>query len=192
MSILLRPDMTPDKAPMLTLVMAYSIAKVLRGLGVDTQIKWPNDLIIGTRKVCGILTEMQMGSGKIDHVVLGVGLNVHTQEFPEELKEKATSLAMEGYGNISMEHLLHEILACFEIEYEKFLKEENLAFLVDNYNRILVNCGKEVRVLEPNVEYTAFAKGIDREGQLLITLLNGEEQKIYAGEVSVRGIYGYI
>jgi BirA family biotin operon repressor/biotin-[acetyl-CoA-carboxylase] ligase len=192
MSLLLRPKIAPDKAPMLTLVMAYSIALALQGRGIHTQIKWPNDLIIGSRKVCGILTEMQMKDGDIDHVVVGVGLNVHTREFPEELSDKATSLLLEGYEGLCVEELLEEILVCFEKEYGVFERVENLEFLVDNYNQILVNRGKEVHIIEQNEEYIAVAKGIDTEGQLIVALPNGKEQKIYAGEVSVRGIYGYV
>lgn len=187
MSVLLRPNLVPDKAPMLTLVMAYSIAKVIKKQGIDEiQIKWPNDLILCGKKVCGILTEMKLDGYQIGHVIVGVGINVNTVDFPEELQDKATSLDLKN------ESLLEDILTQFWVDYEEFLHVENLSFLVDNYNKILVNCGKEVLVLEPQNEYLAVALGINESGELIVRLSSGECKTIYAGEVSVRGVYGYI
>lgn len=193
MSILLRPDCVPDRAPMLTLVMAYSVAKVLKEFGfVDVQIKWPNDLVLSGKKICGILTEMQLKGSEIDYVVVGVGINVNTNEFPQELKETATSLYLQS-GRVSDRQMMVEsIVEFFGKAYSQFLKTQNLSFLRNEYNDMLVNVGKEVRVLEPGNEYTAYAQGINSEGELLVQTKEGEEKFIYAGEVSVRGIYGYV
>ena len=93
---LLRPEFQPVKAPMLTLVMALAVARALRErTGVDVQIKWPNDLVVQGRKICGILTEMSTEMTWINYVVIGIGINVNQNEFPEELKDKASSLKME-------------------------------------------------------------------------------------------------
>ena len=193
MSILLRPHLAPEKAPMLTLVMAYSIAKAIRNQGFDgIQIKWPNDLILRGKKICGILTEMKMNGSQIGHVIIGVGINVNTKRFPEDLKDKASSLFLESGKKQEMEKLIQDILNEFGADYDTFLKEENLSFMVDNYNSILVNCGKEVVILEPGNEFTATALGVNEKGELIVRLPNGEKQTIYAGEVSVRGVYGYI
>lgn len=193
MSVLLRPDCVLDRAPMLTLVMAYSVAQVLRQLGfTDVQIKWPNDLVLSGKKICGILTEMQLKGSEIDYVVVGVGINVNTSKFPEELKDTATSLYLESGRILDRENMVESVVECFDKEYRQFLNVQDLSFLREAYNGMLVNVDKEVRVLEPGNEYTAYAQGINASGELLVRTAEGEEKRIYAGEVSVRGIYGYI
>lgn len=193
MSILLRPQIMPEKAPMITLVMAYAVAKVLKEHGfTDVQVKWPNDLLVSGGKVCGILSEMVLAECEVDYIIIGVGVNVNTQKFPEELKGKATSLYKAKGKFLKRQTLTTEIVDCFEKEYQKFERYGDLSFLQDEYNQMLVNCGKEVRVLEPGNEYQAVALGINQTGELRVRLDNGEETVIYAGEVSVRGVYGYI
>ena len=193
MSLLLRPEIQPDKAPMLTLVMAYCVAKVLKKLGFEAvQIKWPNDLVLSGKKVCGILTEMSLDGGQIQHVIIGVGINVNNQKFPDGIKNMATSLCLERGRYVDREEIVEHILTTFWEEYEQFVSVGNLSQIWENYNDMLVNCGKEVCVLEPDNAYEAIALGINQEGQLRVRLENGEEKQIFAGEVSVRGIYGYV
>lgn len=193
MSLLLRPEMEPSKAPMLTLVMAYSAALAIREQeGLEAGIKWPNDLVIGTKKICGILTEMSAEIDFINYVVIGVGINVNARNFPEELSEKATSLFNEKGKEIRRAVLIAKIMELFEQNYERFLREQNLIFLQEEYNRLLVSRGKEVTVLEPGNEYHAHAMGINGTGELLVRKEDGEEEAVFAGEVSVRGIYGYV
>lgn len=193
MSILLRPDCVPERAPMLTLVMAYAVAKVLREFGfADVQIKWPNDLVLSGKKICGILTEMQLKESAIDYVVVGVGINVNTSKFPEELKETATSLYLESDRIFDREKIVESVVEHFDQAYRQFIEVQDLSFLREAYNNMLVNIDREVRVLEPGNEYTAYAQGINSEGELLVRMSDGEEKHVYAGEVSVRGIYGYV
>lgn len=193
MSILLRPEFEASRAPMVTLVMAYSVAKVLRENGfADVQIKWPNDLVLSGKKVCGILTEMQLQGMTIDSIVVGVGVNVNTKSFSEELVDKATSLFLECGKLLNKEQLIVDIVETFMEMYERFAEAGDLEFLQDAYNAILVNRNMEVRVLEPENEYTAYAHGINRTGELVVQLEDGTEKNVYAGEVSVRGVYGYI
>ena len=193
MSILLRPDCVPNKAPMLTLVMAYSVAQVIQELGFsEVQIKWPNDLVLSGKKVCGILTEMQLMGSEIDYVVVGVGIYVNTRNFSAGLGDKATSLFLESGSKFERETIVENIVDNFEHAYRQFCNAQDLSFLQETYNSMLVNAGKEVRVLEPGNEYTAYAQGINSKGELMVRMLNGEEKAIYAGEVSVRGVYGYV
>ena len=96
MSILLRPKFEPQYAPTLTLVMGMAVAKAVKNLGFDVSIKWPNDVVVSHKKICGILTEMGVRDGKIDYAVIGVGINVNIREFPEEMADKATSLYLES------------------------------------------------------------------------------------------------
>lgn len=193
MSLLLRPKIEPSKAPMLTLVMAYSVALAIREQEeLEVGIKWPNDLVVGTKKICGILTEMNAEIDYINYVVIGVGINVNVKKFPEELSEKATSLFNEQGKEVRRAVLMAKIMQLFEENYERFLKEQNLAFLQEAYNQLLVSRGREVTVLEPGHEYHAHAIGINETGELLVRKEDGKEEAVFAGEVSVRGIYGYV
>ena len=193
MSVLLRPELKPEEAPMLTMVMAHSVAKAIKGrVNLDVQIKWPNDLILSGKKVCGILTEMRLKGTAIDYITVGVGVNVNTKIFPEELCDKASSLYLECGEETERKILIEDIVTIFWEEYAQFMTERNLSFLLDEYNAMLINREKEVRVLEPGNEYTAYAIGMTQTGELLVTTEDGKEKQIYAGEVSVRGVYGYV
>lgn len=193
MSLLLKPEMEPNKAPMLTLVMAYSVACAIREKAkLDVKIKWPNDLIIDKKKICGILTEMNAEVDYVHHVVIGVGINVNTEEFPEELEDLATSLRLEKGGLIRRAELIASIMEQFEVYYEQFIKTGNIAFLQTNYNQLLVNQDREVRVLGVHHSYEGIALGINETGELLVRTQDGTIQNVFAGEVSVRGIYGYV
>lgn len=193
MSVLLKPEFETEKAPMLTLVMAYSVAKVLQASGFsDIQIKWPNDLVLSEKKVCGILTEMHLQGTAIKDVVVGVGINVNTQDFSVELVDKATSLYLECGKHFEKESLIVDIVKIFMKEYDRFAEAGNLEFLQEEYNAMLVNREREVCVLEPENEYTAYALGINKMGELMVRLPDDSERAVFAGEVSVRGLYGYV
>lgn len=193
MSLLLRPEFLPNKAPMLTIVMAYSVATALREqTGLDFRIKWPNDIVLNGKKVVGILTEMSTEIEYINHVVIGVGINVNTEAFPEEICATATSIRRESGKTWRRAELIAAILRQFEVQYERFVKEEDLAYLREAYDAVLVNCGREVRILGEKDGYRAVALGIDDQGELLVRKEDGTVTSVYAGEVSVRGIYGYV
>lgn len=193
MSLILRPQIAPEKASMLTLVLGLSAAQAIRDLfGLEVLIKWPNDLVISGKKICGILTEMNVGAGGIEYVVAGIGINVNTREFPEELADKGTSLCLEYGKEIDRQVLMEAVLDRFFRNYELFLEKQDLSLLVDEYNAVLVNRGKSIRVLEPGHEYDGISGGINEKGELLVTREDGTEVAVYAGEVSVRGLYGYV
>lgn len=192
-SMLLKPDFSPDKASMITLVVAYSVAKVIRkNTGLDAKIKWPNDIVVDKKKVCGILTEMNMERDYIHHIVVGVGINVNEEEFPEEIIDMATSLKNEKGSILSRANLLSDILSQLEKDYAMFLQAGDLKPFVDEYNQMLVNKGALVKVLDPKGEFSGIAGGINEEGMLIVFKENGQIEKVYAGEVSVRGMYGYV
>ena len=191
-SLLLKPAIVPEPAPMLTLIMAYSVAKILQKEEIHALIKWPNDLVLSGKKVCGILTEMNLSGTQVEDVIIGVGLNVNSINFSEELKDKATSLRKETLRELECGDLLSMILDEFSKHYEMFLDKQNLEFLQEDYNFLLVNRDREVMVLEPGKEYLAKAIGINKQGELLVQRDNGSTEAVFAGEVSVRGIYGYV
>ena len=193
MSLILRPDILPAQASMITLVMGIAVAKACRKLlGVDAKIKWPNDIVLSGKKICGILTEMSLKGTAVDYVVAGIGINVNGRDFPEEIRETATSLALETGKEIDRQMLMQAVLEEISIYYEKFLKAGDLTMMLEDYNEVLVNRGREIRVLEPKGEYRGFATGVNASGELLVTKEDGTCVTVYAGEVSVRGIYGYV
>ena len=192
-SMLLKPNFSPDKASMVTLVAAYSVAAVIReNTGLDAKIKWPNDIVVDKKKVCGILTEMSMERDYIHHIVVGIGINVNEEEFPSELEGMVTSLKNEKGSIVSRANLLSDILLQFETDYATFLEAESLKPFVDEYNKMLVNKGSLVKVLDPKGEFSGIAGGISEDGMLIVFKENGQIEKVYAGEVSVRGMYGYV
>ena len=190
-SLLLRPDFAPDKASMLTLVMAMAVATAVRSCGAEAYIKWPNDIVLNGRKLCGILTEMHLQPEGSYFVVIGVGVNVGMKEFPPELAGMATSLWAEQNMVTDREELLERILQSFEKFYQEFALRGDFYLLQNAYNDILINRGKAVKVLDPKGEFSGIAKGINGHGELLVEREAGEIVTVYAGEVSVRGLYGY-
>ncbi len=192
-TILLRPEFEPDKAAGLTLIMALSVAQAVRNCcGLEAGIKWPNDLVLNGKKICGILTEMNVETDYIQHVVIGTGINVNLERMPEGIEQTATSLLLEGGKETARARLLQEVLERFEENYESYERDMSLVSMLEEYNRYLVNKDKQVRVLDPKGEFEGIARGINDSGELLVETENGKIVKVYAGEVSVRGIYGYV
>lgn len=192
-TILLRPQISPLKAPMLTLVMAHSVTVAIEKVtGAQAGIKWPNDIVLNKKKICGILTEMTLESDYIQNVVIGVGINVKKQQFPAELVDKATSIGAECGKEVSRAALIQAIMEQFEKDYDKFTYQTDLTDFVESYNSHLVNKDVQVRVLDPKGEFTGIAKGINEKGELLVERQDHTMIEVYAGEVSVRGIYGYV
>ena len=191
MSILLRPKFEPQYAPTLTLVMGMAVAKAVKSLGFDVSIKWPNDVVVSHKKICGILTEMGVRDGKIDYAVIGVGINVNIKEFPEEMADKATSLYLESGREFDRSQIPGLVMEAFEEYYEKFAATCDLSGLKEEYESILANYNQPVRVLakEP---YEGVARGITDGGELLVEKTDGMIVAVSAGEVSVRGLYSYV
>lgn len=192
-SQILQPELSAEAVSALTLVMGLAAAESVRELtGADALIKWPNDIVIGGKKVCGILAEMVLDGAKLDAVIIGVGVNVGIQEFPAELAQTATSLEQACRKNISPSELLAAILEQFSARYEAYCSVGNMSGLLEPYNALLANRDREVCVLEPQGNYNGTARGINEKGELLVELADGTVNAVYAGEVSVRGIYGYV
>ena len=197
-TLLLRPDFAPDKASMITLVMALSVAEAVEEItGAEAGIKWPNDIVMNRKKICGMLTEMTMTPemDEIQYVVVGAGINVNNadpEEFQEEVRPAATSLRIETGRQYSRVQLLVKVLQRFEENYAIFLETLDLSDLRERYQSHLLNRGAQVNVLDPAGEYTGTAEGIDLQGELIVVRENGEKTPVYAGEVSVRGLYGYV
>lgn len=193
MTLMIKPDINPNNASMLTLVAALAVAKAITSVtGEEALIKWPNDIVINGKKVCGILTEMNAQFDYINHIVVGIGINVHNESFPEEISQMASSLMIEAGGKrFHRAQIIAETMAYFEQYYDTFLKTQDLSALVREYDKLLVNRNKSVRVLDPKEPFDGKAMGITPKGELIVD--TWESRKLVSsGEVSVRGIYGYV
>lgn len=203
MSILLRPEMEPQYVSMITLVTALAVAKAvektLAGQNEKSsvksaicQIKWPNDLVLNKKKICGILTEMSMDANGGYYVIVGIGINVNTKRFPEEIAPMATSLGKELGMQLEVEPIIASVLKEFEKYYDVFCDARSLAPILETYNARLANAGQQVQILSQQDKKVRFAHGIDETGALLVSGEDGKIEKIISGEVSVRGLYGYV
>lgn len=170
-SIILRPPtpFEPARVPELAFVVSVAIAQALRDLGVTVGIKWPNDVLARGKKISGILIEL---SPKRDAVVIGVGVNVNWREIPEELADRATSVALETGITVPVEDCLRlvldkmeEALLLYEQGFEKTLKE---------WRSLECTTGREVKVMRDGEEVIGTASGIDERGGLLVKLASGE------------------
>ena len=193
MTLMIKPDINPNNASMLTLVAALAVAKAITSVtGEEALIKWPNDIVVNGKKVCGILTEMNAQFDYINHIVVGIGINVHNESFPEEISQMASSLMIEAGGKrFHRAQIIAETMSYFEQYYDTFLKTQDLSALVREYDELLVNMNKAVRVLDPKEPFDGKAMGITSKGELIVD--TWESRKLVSsGEVSVRGIYGYV
>jgi BirA family transcriptional regulator, biotin operon repressor / biotin---[acetyl-CoA-carboxylase] ligase len=184
-SIVLRPLLSPAAAPILTLlagVAAHSAVCSATGLSVD--IRWPNDLLVNGKKVCGILTEMKAEVDRLHMVVLGIGINVNHGSMPEELHEIATSLALEGGRHYSRLHILAELLRDVERYYHMLLKEGNAAIVREWSAASSYANGKRVRVKAGEREYSGATAGLDTNGALKICRDDGRQELLVAGEIT--------
>ena len=193
MSLLLRPDIAPADASMITLISALAVSDGIRETtGLDSVIKWPNDVVVNGKKLCGILTEMSSEIDHVNYVVPGIGINVNTESFPEEIRQVATSVYLETGKKANRSRIIGAGLRHYEKYYDIFMQKKDMTDRLEIYSRRLANNGAPVRVLDPAGEYTGTALGINHRGELLVETETGEVRNVLSGEVSVRGIYGYV
>lgn len=193
MSLVLKPDIYPTEGTKMTQIAAAAVCKAIRDLtGLNVLIKWPNDIVINSKKVCGILTEMSGELNKIRYIVIGIGVNVNTDEFSSNLKEKATSLYIEGNKKIDRKKLIVKILDEFEELYESFIEKLNLDDTLKVIRKHSAILGKEIRIIQGKKEKRAKAIEINRQGMLVIENENGNRELISSGQVSIRGEHRYI
>lgn len=189
MSLVLRPQIMPAEASVLTLLCGLATAEAIEGeTGLSAGIKWPNDILINGKKVVGILTEMDCEMSQVHFVIPGIGINVNTASFPPEIAEIATSLYLECGKTVSRRRLVHKVMERLEEHYETFLRTGSFTAMLEDYRKHCITLGKEVHVLgrEP---FFAEALDITPEGELLVRRAdNGKEEVVFSGEVSIRGV----
>ena len=184
LTVILRPSCTPEQASLLTSMAAVATARAIeKTADADVKIKWVNDLYLGDRKICGILSEagMNMESGQLDHVAVGIGVNTARMAFPPELQEIATSVGNETGTVPDRNRLIAEILNELEKLYDK---QDSAAFLRESRRRSNV-IGRDITVIEGEKRYPARAVDIDSRGRLIIETPEGRTRLNY-GEVSLR------
>lgn len=191
MSIILKTDILPYKTPFLTIIAGVSIATALNNLGVNVGIKWPNDIILNGKKLCGILTELSAGIERVNYIVLGIGMNVKKLNFPHEIENIATSLCKEGY-DLSRVDIVREILCELEKNYLEFIKDENKEKIIDVYKQYSVVLGKNIFVIKNKERELVECIDINIDGNLIVKKYNGTIEEVMSGEVSVRGENGYV
>ena len=230
MSYLCKPDLSPDSISGITLVAGFIIAKSIRDYcsihqinDISVNLKWPNDIIINRKKVCGILTELcSVPSGPDSYnsyVICGIGINVNTAGFDEELSDKATSLYIESGQSFDREELVILIITKLKEYIRKYEESKDLGFIIDEYNDMLINMNKEVilntLVTDTDINKNTYnntknnfntkntrdientgeryiSRGIDKTGALIVEDSCGNIKYVSSGEVSVRGVYGYV
>lgn len=189
-TLLLRPNATPEQVTNLTLLAGLAVSRAIHALtSLPAQIKWPNDVVIEGKKVCGILTEMAAEMESVEYVIPGIGVNVNTESFPEDIAWKATSLYLSTGKKWSRATVLQAILR----EMEELLhrqEEKGTGAVLAEYRENCVTIGKPVSTQRGNIRLSGIAEDITDTGELIVRQSNGSELIINSGEVSVQGIYG--
>jgi len=186
-SVILRPHFLPQEAPKCTLMAAVAIAKAIATTTeIQVGIKWPNDILYNKQKLVGILTEMNAEMDCINYIIIGMGINVNIQknEFPQELQQIATSLAIIKGEKISRVKLLNEILFQIETLYN-IAQAEGFVKILEEWKKYSVTLGKNVDVIGINDTFTGVAMDIDADGALLVKTETGIK-RVLAGDVSIR------
>lgn len=190
-SILLKPGLPPASTVQITLLAGLAVCRTLRALSnVDAQIKWPNDIVADGKKICGILTEMSAEMERVNYVVCGIGINVNTPSFPSELETRAASLYTLTGKTYDRRQVARRLYEEFELLYEQFL-HDGAETLLPAYKEYCITLGREVSVLSGHETLSGRACDITPEGCLIVLTEKGKIT-VNAGEVSVRGVYGYV
>ena len=191
-SLILRPSVSPVHASKIALMAAVSVTQAVRECtGTDPKVKWPNDVLIGRKKVCGILTEMSAEFDTIEYVVCGIGINVNQTSFPDELMPIATSLRMETGRLWFRGQLLLSFLTAFFERYDAWIQTEDFTATVTDYTHDSMLLGEMVTVDSHGEKTTGQCVGFDKDGFMVIAK-EGKRYRIMAGDVSVRSSGSYV
>lgn len=187
MSIILQRRFSLQRAAELTLLTSIAVRRAIQSItGLPIQIKWPNDLLMNGRKICGILAEIRADGETVHHAVVGIGINANapTEDFPESLREVATSIYAESGQSLNKCKLTAQILYEFEPLYEQLISgKSSFAKLLPEWKSASDTLGKMIKVLTPRHTYEGIALDIDELGVLYLQLKSGEVVQIHSGDV---------
>jgi len=188
-SLILRPKLRPSEAVKLTFVAGLAVAKVLREMfDLKVETKWPNDVLVNGRKICGILTEMNTTGETVNFVVVGVGVNTNfdvEKAFPEHLRRVATSLENELGRKVRLEELFRGLLERLENLYELFTKE-GFNSILEEWKNHAGFLGRQVEVTSPTEKLSGLALDVDHDGALVLRLEDGTIRRVFVGDTSLR------
>lgn len=187
-SILLRPAMNPQSATQITVAAANAVARAIRQkTGLPAEIKWPNDILLRRKKVCGILTEMSAELDKIKYIILGIGVDVNFNEsdFPADLRPLATSLKVELGHAVHRAELAAELLRELDADYHRILEGE-FESVADEWERHCTTIGQHVEISAGPRKIEGQAESLDPEGALLVRTQHGRLERIIGGDVTLR------
>lgn len=194
MSIVLRPNIDPMNVAKITQVGAAAVLRAIKEQGINAHIKWPNDIVLNNKKVCGILTEMSGEINNINYVVMGIGVNVNIdkEDFPKDIQEIATSLKIEEGKGIKRKTLVASILNNLEELYDEFTKNEDIKTSIDICRENSILIGKTIKIINRSNVIMAEAINLSDDGKLIVKYEDGSIHEVISGEVSIRGLYGYV
>jgi len=179
MSLILRPELRPGDAPVLTLAGGVAVTEALSQLGVQATLKWPNDVLVHEKKVCGILTEMSGEMERVHYVIMGFGLNANflLDNLPKDIRTRSTTLLKEKGEAVDRKRLVADIMQRFEAIYR-----EPASVIIEKWKRASSTIGRMVQVLTTKGLVKGMAKDVDRTGALIVKDKAGQETTVYSGE----------
>jgi BirA family biotin operon repressor/biotin-[acetyl-CoA-carboxylase] ligase len=185
MTVLLRPPISPQQAPLITLVAGLAVREaILEQTGLAPDLRWPNDLLFGRKKFCGILTEMNAEQDQIHFVAVGIGINVNHERIPEELSKIATSLRIETKRVQSRVEIVTRLLRHLDSYYNRFVAEGTEA-IVARFSEVSSYAhGKRVRIESASETYTGTTEGLESAGLLRVRRDDGRVLPVIAGTLS--------
>jgi BirA family biotin operon repressor/biotin-[acetyl-CoA-carboxylase] ligase len=184
-SVLLRPNLHPQETTQLTVISATALRRAIKTVaGLSAEIKWPNDLLLGGKKVAGILTEMSAEMDRVRHVILGIGVDVNQEEFPPELRKIATSLKIASGGEISRAELAVEMLRELDFDYARICAGK-FSEVADEWESACATIGRNVTVHVGDRQFRGHAESLDDGGALLIRTEHGHLERIIGGDVTL-------
>ena len=187
LSVLLKPAIPVAQIPQLTLLAGVAVAKAVNAINpLPANLKWPNDILMNGKKLGGILCELVAREGRWG-VVIGIGVNVNHRrdQFPEDLRELATSLYLENDQTTDRTLMAISILEHLDHEYRDFL-QSGMAPLVKNWTRLTGMFGKPVCLTHANESISGTAQGLDERGRLVVRMEDGQQRAFDSGEVTLR------
>ena len=186
LSIILRPEVRPAEAQVITLAAAVAVCETLSmDFGARADIKWPNDVLVGGRKICGILVESAIEGESIQYAILGIGVNLGQTEFPEEIRSTATSLLIETGKSVSPEEVMKPLFERLDFRYRQSLEDPSAVMgRWEELSSFARGCRVRVESSDSVIEGTT--RGLSERGGLLIESGGGETREIVSGEVSLR------
>lgn len=190
MTIVLKPEISILQVPKITQVCAAAVSLSLDELSVEAEIKWPNDLMINSKKICGILTEMNSDKNHVNYVVVGIGLNVNNlyEDFSSEIRNVATSIFYETGKKINRNIIAAKVMNNFEMLYNEFVINNNFKLSLDICRKKSNIIGKNINLVKNNEIISAKALNLGDDGELIVQYKDGEIDSIISGEISVRTV----